>query len=279
MTTAATSPTGRIAAGHITLERRVPPLGGFNMRFLTIELKRRLRNWRTMVFTVIFPVAMYFMVGYPLRNTALIEGHPVSAGGLSVGAYIMVSMAVYGAMMSATGSGAAVAVERSLGWSRQLRLTPLNPVAAVSTKVVAGMVFGLIAILGTYLAGALTGIQMSWSQWVVSALVAWLLGAALFTTLGLMMGYLVPGENAMQLTSLVIVFLAFIGGLFYPVSMMPQVLQDVAAWTPVYGIGILSHAPLTGEAFNLGALVNVLLWLAVFIIGTTLLFRRDTKRV
>lgn len=263
----------------ISLERRVPPLGGFNLRFLGIELKRRFRNYRTLIFTVVFPVAMYFMVGYPNRNEPLLSDQPIASGGLSVAAYIMVSMAVYGAMMSATASGAAVAVERSLGWSRQLRLTPLNPVAAVATKVIAGMLFGLLAIVATYLAGALTGVHMSWSQWIVSALVAWLLGAAVFTALGLMMGYLVPGENAMQLTSLVIVFLAFVGGLFYPVSMMPQALQDVAAWTPVYGIGELSRAPLTGEGFDLAALLNVLMWLGLFVLGTVLLFRRDTKRV
>jgi len=262
----------------ISLERKVPPFGGFNLNFLGIELKRRFRNYRTMIFTVIFPVAMYFMVGYPNRNEPL-TGQPIADGGLSVAAYIMVSMAVYGAMMSATSSGAGVALERSLGWSRQLRLTPLNPVAAVATKVIAGMLFGLIAIVATYLGGALTGVHMSWSQWLVSGLVAWLLGAAVFTALGLMMGYLVPGENAMQLTSLVIVFLAFLGGLFYPVNMMPQVLQDVAAWTPVYGIGELSRAPLTGEGFDLGALLNVLLWLGLFVLGTALLFRRDTKRV
>ncbi|WP_417563201.1 ABC transporter permease [Microbacterium sp.] len=273
-----TALTPATAQPRITLERRVPPFGGFNLRLLAIELKRRFRNWRTLVFTVIFPVAMYFMVGFPLRNEPLTHV-PISQGGLSVAAYLMVSMAVYGAMMSATASGAAVAVERTLGWSRQLRLTPLSPVANVATKVVGGMLFGLVAIVATFLAGAFTGVHMSWSQWLVSGLVAWLLGAAVFTALGLMMGYLVPGENAMQLTSLVIVFLAFIGGLFYPVSMMPQVLQDVATWTPVYGIGELSRAPLTGEGFDLGALLNVLLWLALFVAGTALLFRRDTRRV
>jgi len=265
-------------ADRVSLDRRVPRLGGFNLTFLGIELKRKLRNYRTMIFTIVFPVAMYFLVGYPQRDVPLTDT-PLARGGLSVAAYIMVSMALYGAMMSATSAGAAVAIERSLGWSRQLRLTPLNPAAAIATKVVAGMLLGLIAIAATYLAGAVTGVQMTWSQWLVSGVAAWLLGAAVFTALGLLMGYLVPGENAMQLTSLVIVFLAFIGGLFYPVSMMPQVLQDIAAWTPVYGIGELSRAPLTGAGFDLGAFLNVLLWLALFIATTVLLFRRDTKRV
>lgn len=267
----------RALTPQVSLDRSVPPLGGFNLTFLGIELRRRLRNWRTMVFTVVFPVAMYFMVGYPQRDVPL-QDEPVAQGGLPVAAYLMVSMAVYGAMMSATASGAAVAAERAMGWSRQLRLTPLNPVSAVATKVIGGMLFGLMAIVATYVAGALTGVQMTLTQWVVSGVVAWLLGAAVFTSLGLMMGYLVPGENAMQLTSLVIVFLAFIGGLFYPVSMMPQVLQNVAVWTPVYGIGELSRASLVGDGFDGGALLNVLAWLIVFVAGTALLFRRDTKR-
>ncbi|MCT6957972.1 hypothetical protein M1708_23260, partial [Salmonella enterica subsp. enterica serovar Saphra] len=75
---------------------------------------------------------------------------PLSAGGVSVAAYIMVSMAMYGAMMSATQTGASVALERAQGWSRQLLLTPLNPLVNVIIKIIAGMLFGFIAIVATY---------------------------------------------------------------------------------------------------------------------------------
>lgn len=270
VTTAVTDP--------VSLERSVPRFGAFNLTFLRIELVRKLRNRRSILFTLIFPVAMYLLVGYPQRGEAL-TSTPIARGGLSVAAYLMVSMALYGAMMSATQAGASVATERALGWSRQLRLTPLNPVANVATKLLAGLSFGLIAVAATYAAGALTGVRMDPQQWIVSGLVAWLLGGAVFTTLGLLMGYLVPGENTAQITSLIIVFFSFIGGLFYPVSMMPELLQQIAAWTPVYGIGEIARAPLTGEGFDLGALLNALGWLLVFGIGTALLFRRDTQRV
>ena len=40
--------------------RRVPPLGGFNLTVLGIELKRMLRNRRTIVFTLVFPAALFF---------------------------------------------------------------------------------------------------------------------------------------------------------------------------------------------------------------------------
>lgn len=266
------------AADHVRLDRRSPALGGFTGTYLRIEILRRLRNRRTLFFTLLFPVLMFFIVGYTRLDEPL-TATPVAAGGVSVAAFILVSMAMYGAMMSATQTGAAVAVERAQGWSRQLRLTPLNPVVNVLIKMIAGMALGLLAVAATYVVGAFSGIELSVAQWVATGVTGWLLASAIFTTLGLMVGYLVPGENAAQIISLVIVVLAFLGGLFYPVNTMPEFMQSIAAFTPVYGIAELARAPLTGEGFNLGALVNALVWLGIFLTGTVVFFRRDTKRV
>ena len=266
------------ASDRVQLNRRVPPLGGFNLTYLGIELKRKLRNRRTLIFTVAFPVVMFVIIGGRLVDQPL-TATPLSAGGPSVASYVMVSMAMYGAMMSATQTGAAVAVERAQGWSRQLRLTPLNPLVNVITKMIAGMLLGLLAVAATFIAGAISGVQLSATQWIVTGLVGWLLSSAVFTTLGLMVGYMVPGENAAQITSLAIVLLSFLGGLFFPLSSMPDVMQTIAKFTPVYGISQIARSPLTGDAFDIWALVNALVWLAVFVAGTVFFFRRDTKRV
>ena len=263
---------------RVSLERRVPPLGGFNLTYLGIELKRKLRNRRTVLFTIGFPIVMFVIIGLPLRDQQL-TATPISQGGPSVAAYIMVSMAMYGAMMSATQTGAAVGIERAQGWSRQLRLTPLNPLVNVVIKMIAGMLLGLLAVLATYIAGAISGIQLTPAQWISTGLGVWLLASAVFTTLGLMVGYLVPGENAAQITSLAIVLLSFLGGLFYPISSMPDFMQVIARFTPVYGISEIARAPLTGEGFDVLWLVNALVWLGIFVAGTTWAFRRDTKRV
>ena len=65
----------------------------------------------------------------------------------NVAAYILVSMGLYGAALTAAAGGAMVAMERSLGWSRQLRLTPLNPVAYILIKALVALVMGAIAIV------------------------------------------------------------------------------------------------------------------------------------
>ncbi|WP_440710883.1 ABC transporter permease [Herbiconiux sp. YIM B11900] len=277
-TTAATTAAGRALTDRVDLRRRVPPFGGFTLTYLGIELKRRLRNRRTLIFTIAFPVVMFVIIGLPLGDEQL-TATPIDQGGPSVAAYIMVSMAMYGAMMSATQTGAAVGVERAQGWSRQLRLTPLNPLVNVVTKMIAGMALGLLAVVATFAAGAISGVQLSAAEWIGSGLSGWILAGAVFTALGLLVGYLVPGENAAQITSLAIVLLAFLGGLFYPVSSMPDFMQTIAAFTPVYGISQIARAPLTGEGLDLLWVINALAWLAIFVAGTVWAFRRDTERV
>jgi ABC-2 type transport system permease protein len=261
----------------VRLDRRVPPLGGFNLTFLAIEIKRRVRNRRTLAFTLAMPIVLFLLVGLSLRDTPLTKT-PISQGGLSVASYILISMAVYGAMVASTSAGGAVAVERATGWSRQLRLTPLNPVAYIAIKVASSLVLGLIAVLGTFATGVIVGIRMPIHIWILSGLAAWL-GSLVFTSLGLFIGYLVPSENVMQFLGPILAILALFGGLFAPLNAFPKVVQQIAAWTPVYGLGEIARAPITGGAFDWWAVVNIIGWLVIFSLGAALTFRRDTKRV
>jgi ABC-2 type transport system permease protein len=266
-----------IATAAQRLERTVPLLGGFNLEFLIIEFKRRLRNRRTLIFTIVMPVALFLIVGLPLKDVQL-TAKPIAAGGPSVAAYVLISMAVYGAMVASTAAGGAVAIERASGWSRQLRLTPLNPVAYIAMKVISALVLGLISVVATFAAGAIVGVAISVETMVIAGLVAWL-GSLVFTALGLFIGYLVPTDNVMQFLGPLLAILALFGGLFTPLDNFPQVVQNIAKFTPVYGLGELARAPLTGQAFDVGALLNVVAWIVIFGVGAALAFRRDTKRV
>ena len=50
-------------------------------------------------------------------------------------------------------------------------------------------------------------------------------------------------------------------------------------FTPAYGVGVLARAPLTGDAGQLGAIVNIVAWTASSSAARRWLFRRDTARV
>src|SRR4051794_25173407 len=126
MSTPASTPvTGPVvdpAMGNDTIDtstRRVPRFGGFNLTLLRIAPARSPRTRRTIIFTFVFPAALFLAIGSS-------SGWQERVGHGNVAAYIMVSMALYGAALTAAAGGAMVATERALGWSRQLRLTPLH---------------------------------------------------------------------------------------------------------------------------------------------------------
>jgi ABC-2 type transport system permease protein len=251
-------------------ERPVPPFGGFNLTALLLEVRRMLRNRRTVMFIVVFPSVFFMIFGASAKAQA-------RNGGPLVMAYVMISMAVYGAMVGTTAGGAAVSVERSLGWSRQLRLTPLSPAAYIAMKVLTAMVLGLIAVVVEYIVGALNGVRLSPEIWLFSGLAAWL-GSLVFAAFGLFVGYLLPSENVMQLVGPVLALLAMFGGLFIPLQQLPHVMQVAAQFTPVFGVGQIARAPLIG-GFTAIAVVNVIAWTLAFGGAAVWLFRRDTARV
>ena len=250
--------------------RRVPPLGGFNLGFLYLEVRRLLRNRRTVLLSVVAPVALFFLFR-SARRLPQLEGSNFEA-------VTMVGIAVYGAMLAATSGGAMVSVERALGWSRQLRLTPLNPVAYVAIKLVIAMLLGAVSVTVVFAAGAIQGVRMPAETWVLSALLAWIT-ALVFASFGLFMGYLLPTENVMQIIGPVLGVFAFFGGLFVPLSFLPSTIQDVGPYMPTYGVAAIARYPLLGGAFDPTWLLNLVVWTVILAGGAMILFRRDTRRV
>ena len=236
-------------------QRTVPPLGGFNATLLGLELRRMLRNRRTVIFSVVLPVVFFllFGTGRPTRDE--------SAGHGNVAGCVMINMALYGAMLSTTGGGAMVAVERSQGWSRQLRLTPLTSTAYIAVKVLVAMLLGGLSITCVYAAGSLTGARLDGHVWVESALLAWV-GSLVFAAFGVFMGYLLPererhadpraGPGPARLPRWPLHAAGRDGVRF----------RTIATFTPMYGLDAVVHAPLTGDAPGWAAVVNVSFWLA-----------------
>jgi ABC-2 type transport system permease protein len=257
MTTTTTGATVEIRRGPVF----------FSPTYLALELRRAARNRRTLIFLVVMPVAFFLLFGAGYRDS--------DPGAF---AYVMVSMAVYGAMIATTSAGAQVSVERSQGWTRQLRLTPLRPAGYVLTKVASSFVLGAVPIAIVLAVGAALGADLSLGEWVSVAVLSWLC-SLVFAAFGLFVGYLVPAENAMQFIGPLLALMSFFGGLFQPLDQMSQALRNVAPWMPTYAVGLVARSPITDSGLTVAHVADLVLWIAIFAAGTAVLFRRDTSRV
>jgi ABC-2 type transport system permease protein len=252
--------------------RSLPAMGGLSPTFVGLELRRLFRNRRTVVFTLIVPGLLFLLFGTSSQDKT------ESVGGGNLTGYILVSMAVYGAMLATTAGGAMVSIERAAGWSRQLRLTPLHPAAYITVKLVVAMTVGAISVAVAFAVGAVSGAKLPGATWLECGVLAWVC-ALVFAAFGLFMGYLLPSENVMQILGPVLGLLSLAGGLFVPVDQMGSVFGTVAKLTPAYGVGEISRYPLIHQGPLAAAVVNVVAWTAVFAAGAVWRFRRDTARV
>ena len=104
--------------------------------YIKYELLRTVRNKRSFIFSLIFPLVMFFLLAAPNKNNHNFggtKGHPT---GIFAPQYYMVGLLAFGAMIAVLSGGARIAAERTVGWNRQLRLTPLTPRIYFRAKIV-----------------------------------------------------------------------------------------------------------------------------------------------
>jgi ABC-2 type transport system permease protein len=241
-----------------------------NTTYLGLELKRLARNRRVLIFSMVMPAALLLIFGSLYKSDSL--------NGVSAGAYLMVSMGLFGSMTAAIGSGGSIAVERGVGWNRQLRLTPLRPSAYVLTKVLLSLAMALPPLLLTYLIGVLSlGVRLPATTWVLVAAGSWL-GALPFAALGLVVGYVAKPDSVQQVTGLLYLLLAAFGGIWVPVEQMPSLMHRIAEWTPAYWVGQAARSPLFHRALDPQSIAWMAGWTVLLGLIALRRFRADTAR-
>lgn len=238
--------------------------------YLRLEILRLLRNKRVLIFSVLMPAILLLIFGGLYKQDML--------NGVSATAYLMVSMALFGSMSAAIGSGGSIAVERGIGWNRQLRLTGLDPRAYILTKVILSLIMALPPLLITFVVGIVTlDVRLPVQTWLLITAGAWL-GTLPFAALGLVVGYLARPDSVQQLSGLLYMLLAAFGGIWVPVEQMPSLMHTIAEWTPAYWVGQLARSPLFHTGMSLRAVEMILAWTVVFGGIALVRFRRDTAR-
>lgn len=235
--------------------------------YLRLEVRRTLRDMGFVIGGIAMPVMMYLLF--------------TNLGGDESGwkAQAMVGMATYGAVGSALNTGGGVAEDRSIGWLRQLRVTPMTPRQVVLGRALTGSVTVLPAIVAVLAAGGLVnGVRLDAWQWAVIALLLWA-GSVPFTLLGLGNGYRLTAQTTGVANMACNLGLAVIGGLWFPIALFPGWLRALSAYTPTNRFAELGTSVADGRAPALGAIAVLTAWLLVFGSYAVVAYRRTGRTV
>jgi ABC-2 type transport system permease protein len=213
------------------------------LAFGRFEVGRLLRSWKFLLITVGFPVTFYVLfLGDRSRNQMI--------NGVDWRAYLMISMCSFGALVAGlTAGGGRMSGERSSGWARQLRVTPIPAWSYVATKVTASMIVVLpVVVMVEVVGAAFGGVTLSAGQWVGLAALMWITALPL-AVLGVFIGFAVSVETAFPVVTALMFVLGYFGGLFNPVSGMPHPLQIAARVLPSFhhaalGVDLVAGHPL-----------------------------------
>lgn len=216
-----------------TSSRRAPLLPAL-IQLVQAELRRMTRNPMFAVGTIGFPIMFFGLFGLPAV-------HETTQYGANVGQLILVQFGAYSLLSIAMFSfGSAVAVERTGGWLRLLRASPLPVPLYFAAKIVAALCFSAVALGALYafahFAGGVT-LPLGLGLVVLGKL---LLGMVPLIALGLMIGFLAHPQAAQIMAQIISVVMAFASGLFTPLDQMPKFVQHLAPYLPAYHVGQLA---------------------------------------
>lgn len=227
------------------------------------DLLRMLRTRAFSLSVIGFPVMFYALFGLSLNRGTVVHG-------IGFARYLLGSYSVFGVIGAALfGIGVGLASERASGWLELKRASPMPPAAYLFAKCTTAIVFGLIVTtLLTALGIFFAHIALTPTQFLgMLALTA--VGAVPFACMGLVIALVAPANAAPGITNMLYLPMSFCGGLWLPISLLPDALQHFAVILPTYHLsqlmtGVLGY-PMAGSVLShiLGLLGFTLLMLGI----------------
>jgi ABC-2 type transport system permease protein len=232
---------------------------------------RTIRERRLLLFGFGFPLILYFVIAIPNRHIKDFSGT-----GISAALYYMVSLASFGTMMSMVSTVGRIAGERQVGWTRQLRITPLSPRAYLRAKVLTGYAMAILSLLLLYVSGALLGVSLAADKWLeMTGLIV--VGLIPFAALGVALGHMLTVDAIGPALGGPVSLLALIGGTWFPVT--SGFLHDLGQFLPSYWLVQAGRVALGGSAWGAKGWAVVLGWSLALGVLAAWAYARDTGRV
>jgi ABC-2 type transport system permease protein len=247
------------------------------LTYTRFEMIRQLRNRQSLIFSLIFPIVMYFLLAGPNKDDHNFGGDATHHTGLFAPQYYMVGLLAFGGMVAVLGRGVAISSERKLGWNRQLRLTPLAPRSYLRTKVLTGYLMAILGLALLYAAGISLGVRLTLAEWVEMTVLI-LVALIPFAALGIGVGHVLNDDAAGPAMGGGVSLFAFLGGTWFPIS-GSGVFGQFCQLLPSYWLVQAGHVGLgAGNPWGVKAWTVIAVWSLATGAFAMWAYRHDTGR-
>jgi ABC-2 type transport system permease protein len=241
-----------------------------NLTYVRYEVLRTVRNRRFLIFSLIFPLILFLSIAGAHRN--------IKEDGIGFPLYYMTGMASWGAMTSVISSGARIAQERQVGWTRQLRITPLKTSTYFTAKVLTGYMMAIFSIVVLALAGTLLGVRLDATGWL-TMLGLLLVGLVPFAVMGIMLGHLISVDSLGPAIGGITSLFALLGGVFGQLVTSGALFTVVKALPSYWLVQAGKSALEGGHVWTAEAWIVIAVWTLVMARIGVRVYRRDTAKV
>ena len=257
---------------HATTSRQtqpVRPVGALRMTALhyRYQFLETIRIPVAVVATTVFPALSLLFFVIPQDELA---SDPViaSAAAAQLSVFAMMSVCLFS-------FGVGIAEDRAIPWDPYLRTLPAGPGPRFAGRLLNGLTFAAMGLLPLLLlAASLTEATLPVSR-IVPAFLAWMATGLPFLGLGLAIGYRLSSKAAIGVANVLLLPMAFGGGLLLPPQLFPGWLDTMSTFLPSRAGRDLLVGTVTGDQIPTSSIAVLLAWTVLAIGLAVLAYRRD----
>ena len=191
----------------------------------------------------------------------------------------VISVSIFAVMASCLFNfGLDISERREKSWDPYLRTMPIPGLARVLAHGIQVLLIALLAVVPVLVIGAFLTAATASPLGLIAGFGALLLGTVPFMLLGLVIGYGLPSKAAIAIIMIVMMGLAFGGGLFLPPELFPGWLNGLSMFFPTRQARELTVWAVQGGTLEWWVPVGLVAWSAILLVLSLVLLRRDEGR-
>lgn len=197
------------------------------------------------------PTALFFSILMPVGFFVLFVSLFGDYGDTAVpnGTRMLATFGTFGVLsVTLMNPGIGVAQDRELGWLRAKQVSAVPIRLTLAAKVAAALPYAVGVLIAMGVAAALTGTLDASAGSLARLVVVLLLGSLPFALLGLAIGFQTRSNAAAAILNAILLPSAVLSGLWMPLEMLPDFIQQIAVFLPTYHLAQLALGQLDGGA-------------------------------